>query len=181
MINKLDGLTILRFTHALKSGAGMEQYLDDLDRALLTRNKVEVIRMHLEGELKGEKKITEKIGQGILVKIFLDTEVRIMHEYGDKQKINQSKLSFLKRIFRVWIVYNPFLYHVFFQEFIRKQYPRPMAFEYKNAKEEVKKIFQEYKVDLLVMHHIGGIDSTEIMEEAEKRKVVLLMFQSGSN
>ena len=59
MINTLDGLTILRFSHAFRSGGGMEQYLDNLDRTILKRNKAKIIRMYLEDESK-ERKITTK-------------------------------------------------------------------------------------------------------------------------
>ena len=71
-MSTLDSLSILRFAHAGRSGGGIETYLDDLDRTLLTRSKVKVIRMYLEEELKGEKEIVERIGRGTLVLIPLE-------------------------------------------------------------------------------------------------------------
>lgn len=181
MIKTLDGLTVLRFAHAYRSGGGLEQYLNDLDHILLKRNKVNIIRMYLEKELKGEKKITENVGQGNLVELPLAVRAGATQSYSDKQHIIETKLSFFKIIFREWVVYNPFLYNTFFREYIRKRYPKPLAFEGKNAGEEVKRIFREYDVDLLVMHHVGGIDSAEIIEEAKKLNIPFIFINHFSN
>lgn len=179
----LDGLAILRFTNAGRSGGGVETYLDDLDRTLLTRSKVEVIRMYLEEELKGEKKIAERIGRGTLVLIPLEVGVGATQAQSDKEKIRQSRLFFLKGIVRELIVYNPFLYRVFFRDYLGKHFPRPNAFGFvaRNAREAIRKIFQEYNVDLIVMHHVGGVDSAEIIEEAKQRKVPYIFLNHFTN
>ena len=180
MNNSLDGLTILRFAHACRSGAGVEQHLNDLDHILLTRNKAKVIRMYLEKESKGREATTKEIGQGSLVEIPL-TVCSGEISYADKQNIMQSKISFFKAIFRELIIYNPFLYRVFFREIFKRYYPRPLDSEVRNAGEEVKKIFHEYNVDLLVMHYLGGVDSAEIIEESKKRRIPYIFINHFSN
>ncbi len=205
MINSLDGLTILRFAKAFKSGGGIEQYLNDLDHILLTRNKAIVIRMYIEKKPGKKKATTKEIGRGSLVEtpmVEIPMPVSVGVIQSNHQKIKQpkssflktifrelivynpakqSKLSFLKVIFRELIVYNPFLYYVFFQQFLRRYSPRPRAFEVVNAREIAKKIFQEYNVDLLVMHYVGGVDSAEIIEEAKNLGIPYIFINHFAN
>lgn len=179
--NNLDGFTILRFAHTYRSGGGMEQHLNTLDRILLTRNKTKIIRMYLEKDSKDEKSTTKEIGQGRLVEIPMPISVGAMQYSSNKQKIKQSKISFLKTIFREVIVYNPLLYRAFFRYIIKKKYPRPGVFKVKNAGEKVRKILKEYNIDLLVMHSIGTVDSAEIIEEAKKLGIPYVFINHFSN
>lgn len=182
MINTLDGFTILRFAKAFKSGGGVETHLSDLDQKLLRRNKITIIRMYLEKESDVGITKTEEIGQGSLVEISMPASVGAMQSSSNKHKINQSKMiSFLKTIFREVVVYNPFLYRVFFRDYLKKNYLRPGLFEIKNAGEKVRSIHQEYNVDLLVMHHVSSIDSGEIIEEAKKLGIPYIFHNCFSN
>jgi len=200
MTDKLDGLTILRFSHTFRRGGGVEEHLNNLDHILLTRNKVKIIRMYLAEELKGGGKANRRIAQGSLVEIPMPVSVSAMQSHSNKLKqpktsflkiifralivynpYKQSKLSFLKVKFRELIVYNPFLYYVFFRQFLRRYYPRPGAFEVINAGEVARRIFQEYNVDLLVMHYVGGVDSAEIIEEAKKLGIPYIFINHFAN
>ena len=182
MINTLDGFTILRFAKAFKSGGGIEQYIEDLDHILLTRNKVKIIRMYLEKESNIGKTTTKEVGQGSLVEIPMPVSVGTMQSISIKQKINQSKMiSFLKTILREVIVYNPILYRAFFRDYIKKNYLRPGLFEAKNAGEKLRKTHQEYNVDLLVMHHVSSVDSGEIIDEAKALGIPYVFINHFSN
>ena len=181
MINSLDGLTILRFTKSFKSGAGMEKYLEDIDSILLKRNKTTIIRMYLETGSKAGKPTNREIGQGTLVEFPMPVSVRVIQSKSDNHNIKQSSTSFFKGLFRELIIYNPFLYRVFFKDYIRKNYTKPGDFPVINAGEKVRKIHQEFKVDLLVMHHIGRIDSAEIIEEAKKLRIPYIYINHYSN
>jgi len=182
MTNNLDGLTILRFAKAFKSGGGIEQYIEDLDHILLTRNNVKIIRIYLEKESNIGITTNEEIGQGILIEISMPVSIGEMQSSSIKQKINQSKvISFLKTIFREVVVYNPFLYRAFFRDFIKINYLRPGLFEMRNAGEKVRRIHQEYNVDLLIMHHVGSVDSGEIIEEAKNLGIPYIFINHFSN
>ena len=181
MINTLNGLTILRFAHAFRSGGGTEQYLEDIDHILLTRNKAKIIRMYFEKESKDGKITTKDIGQGSLVEIPMHVNVEAMQSNSNKKGNWQLTTSFFKTIFREFIVYNPFLYRIFFRDFLKRYYPRPMGFEIKNAGEKVRKILKEYNVDLLVMHSVGTVDSAEIIDEAKKLRIPFIFINHFSN
>ena len=181
MINSLDGFTILRFTKSFKSGAGMEKYLEDLDSILLKRNKIIIIRMYLETGSKAGKPTNREIGQGTLVEFPMPVSAEVIQSKSDNHNIKQSRTSLLKGLFRELIVYNPFLYRVFFKNYIRKNYTKQGDFPVINAGEKVRKIHQEFKVDLLVMHHVGRIDSAEIIEEAKKLRIPYIYINHYSN
>src|ERR1700678_383660 len=68
---QLNGLTVLRFAHAFESGGGTERYLDDLDRALLGRNAMTILRLYLTRNPSGAAATEESIGKGALVPIRL--------------------------------------------------------------------------------------------------------------
>ncbi|MCX6954322.1 MAG: hypothetical protein NTV51_19395, partial [Verrucomicrobia bacterium] len=63
----LHGRTILRFAHAFESGGGTERYLDDLDHALLARNAMTVVRLHLTRRPPGFAPTEQAIGRGRLI------------------------------------------------------------------------------------------------------------------
>jgi glycosyltransferase involved in cell wall biosynthesis len=171
----------LRFSHAYKDGGGVEEHLKNLDRTLLARNKLKIIRIYLEKENKRGKTITEKIGQGDLVKIPLAVSGFAPQTQIHKQNKWESTLTVFREIFRESVIYNTFLYRVFFREYLRKYYPQQHGIEANNAGEEARKIFQEHIVDLLVMHDIGGIDSAEIIQEAKKHKIPYIYINHFSN
>lgn len=180
MINTLDGLTILRFTKAFRSGAGIETHLNDLDNILLKRNRVRIIRTYLENELKNEKETIQKIGRGNLIEIPMSVSVR--KSSADKLRIKQSIALFFKATFRELIIYNSFLYRKYFRHILKRYYHPPMGlFPIRDAAEKVRKIHEEYNVDLLVMHYLGTVDSAEIIEEAKKLGIPYVFINHFSN
>src|SRR3972149_5227383 len=102
--NSLDGLTILRFAHAFEKGAGVEQYIEDLDRMLLERNRVNILRMYLSEDFGQAREKREKIGQGSLVKIPLKIANKAQQTDADKQKKTKPKRLILNNLLRDWVV-----------------------------------------------------------------------------
>src|SRR3989338_10105228 len=90
--NLLDGFTILRFSHASDSGGGVEQLIEDLDRTLLNRNKLNILRMYLSDDIGNVKERIEKIGKGTLVKIPLNIGHAAFQTDADRQKTKEPHL-----------------------------------------------------------------------------------------
>jgi glycosyltransferase involved in cell wall biosynthesis len=181
MENTLDGFTILRFARAFRSGAGVETHLSDLDYNLLLRNNVTIIRLYIQQETINEKKIISKIGQGILIEIPMQVSAEEKPPVSFTRRIKQFKIPFLKIIFREVIIYNPFLYRVLFRRLLNKYAPQSGQFPIGNAGEIVRNILQEYKVDLVVMHHVGTVESAEIIKEAKKVNIPYIFHNCFSN
>lgn len=178
---KLDGLTILRFAHAFSSGGGVEQYLADLDSTLLSRNESTIIQMHLSDDFDQEKTQIEKIGLGTLVKVPLDVGSSAREIYSDLQTTEKPRALALKNFLRDWILYNPLLYQILFRKIIKRRTTISRGIVALNAHEEAQKAFQDYHIDLVVMHFIGGTDSAAVVDEALKRNVPYIFINHFSN
>lgn len=179
--NSLDGFTILRFSHTYDSGGGIEQYIDDLDRMLLNRNKLNILRMYLSKDIQSTKERIEKIGQGTLIKIPLRTGQSALQIDSDSQKTKKAQGSILKNLLRDWVIYNPILYRIIFHKIIKRLSSMSGTIEVKNAKQEAERVFKDFKIDLLVMHFIGGADSEAVIEVATSCKVPYIFLNHFSN
>ena len=60
----LDNKTILRFSHALSGGGGVEVHIDNLNRMLLSRNAVKILYLYLPEE-DGVEITEESAGRGL--------------------------------------------------------------------------------------------------------------------
>ena len=179
--NLLDGFTILRFSHASDSGGGVEQYIEDLDRTLLNRNKLNILRMYLSDDIGNVKERIEKIGQGTLVKIPLNIGHAAFQTDADRQKTKEPHLIALKNILRDLVVYNPLLYKIIFRRIVKKLSSRPRDIEVQNAKQEAERIFNNFKIDLLIMHYVGGADSEAIIHVAKSWNIPYIFLNHFSN
>jgi len=184
MRNTLDGITILRFTKAFQSGGGIEIHLNDLDKVLLARNKVTIMKVYLETKPDSEKPVYRAIGQGNLIEVPI-TVSSISIESKSKSNptaINKLFKSFFKKLFRDVIIYNPFLYRMFFRDFLKNRYhPSGNYPPIKNAGAKVRAIYDQYHVDLLVLHAIGSSDTAEILQEAKRSSVPSIYINHFSN
>jgi len=179
--NSLDGLTILRFVHAYESGGGMEQHLQDLDKTLLERNKLCIIKMYLSDDTGSAIERTERIGRGTLIKIPLDTGHAARETNADSQNTKESKGIVLKNLIRDWVVYNPLLYRIIFKNIVKNLSLPPGAVEALNARQEAERLFKNFKIDLVIMHHIGGKDSEAIINVAKSCNVPYVFLNHFSN
>jgi len=178
----MNGFTILRFAHAYESGGGVEQHLEDLDRTLLVRNKLNILKMYLSDAIGGSaKEQTEKVGHGTLIKIPLDTGHAARETNADSQKTKESKGILLKNLLRDWVVYNPILYRIIFKNIVKNLSSRTQTIEALNAKQVAERVFNNFKIDLVIMHHVGGKDSEAIISLAKSCNVPYVFLNHFSN
>lgn len=180
-VNRLDGMSILRFAHALSGGAGMEQYIDDLDKTILKRNEVSIIYIYFSESISHAIKSVEKIGRGTLIRIPLYVERSVRHINADMYKMDNSLKMLLKTFLRDWVLYNPLLYRILFREIIKKRSPPRQGIVAQDTKKIVQITFQEHKIDIVIMHHLGGTDSDIVIGEAQKRKIPYITLNHFSN
>lgn len=176
MSNTLDRLTVLRFTQAFKTGGGIESYLDDLDQMLLQRNRMKLIRMYLEEDSNRLEATTRMVGLGSL------TELPMMFSRRESKKRTWPlKTLLLRELFRDLVVYNPLLYRIVFRALIQRSYPRPGFLESEGAGGLVRSLHRRHHLDLIVLHHLGSIDSSEIIREASELKISYIFINHYSN
>ena len=100
----LNGVSILRFAHAFETGGGTERYLDDLDRALLARNAMTIVRLHLTRNPSSHSPSEEHIGMGRLICVPLQI---IPGAISSSPSNLPSIRDALKKRVRDWLLYNP--------------------------------------------------------------------------
>jgi glycosyltransferase involved in cell wall biosynthesis len=173
----LAGTTILRFAHAFESGGGTERYLDDLDRTLLARNAMTVIRLHLTRNPSAVPS-TEKIGQGTLLCVPLP--ILPGDRSGDAH--DERKLSLrLRGAIRTWVLNNPLVWHAGGGKWVASRKLRPEPGQAVGAGTAAAEIFRSRRVDLVVLHFFGGADADEVMMAAQAAGVPFAVLNHYSN
>lgn len=175
-------LSIFRFAHAFATGAGTETYLEDLDKTLLSRNVWSIFRVFLTREQSPGPQGDEILGKGRLIRIPVCAEI------ADEKMVERTRdtmdqgREWLKAQIRDKIILNPFLYRVFFRGFIQKiGIPPRRQIEATGIREVFRGVLKLNKIDLLVMHHVGGRDGAELVEEAVINNIPYVFINHYSN
>lgn len=174
----LDGLTILRFTHAYESGGGLEQYLFDLNHALGFRNRVTTIQMQLTTNLEAQHEIQETLGQNSLLKIPLLVSTE------DKQKAITGygrPPSAVSTFVRDHLLFTQPVYTLFTKKYLtRRQVPRHIG-EPNGAGNKLQHLFTRYNFDLVIIHSPGGADASEIISASKAAAIPVAMVYHFAN
>jgi len=176
--NHLDGTTVLRFAHAFETGGGVERYLDDLDHHLLQRNAMTIVRLHLASNRNQLAERVESIGRGQLIKVPL--------ALPENESVQGAEDNFeaelpLKRVFRDWVLYNPAVWRFGAEKmFLRRPIARQFG-QAVGAGAKVAEILKRQRVDLIVLHFMGGSDADEIVQQAQLGQVPFVVVNHFSN
>ncbi len=174
----LNGKTIMRFAHAFESGGGTERYLDDLDRTLLDRNAMTVIRLHLTCDPSPRGPTEESIGLGRLVHIPLPI---ISSRNPGSIPEKRSLPSRLKRRLRDGLLYNPLVWGLVGARWaVSRRLPREPG-QAVGAGIAAGGLLRTRKVDLVMLHFFGGADADEVVTEARRFRVPFAVLNHYSN
>lgn len=175
---KLDGLTILRFAHAYEHGGGVERYLDDVDTALLRRNAMTIIRVHLASDRSKLGEQVENVGVGKLVCVPVATTE------GEKPQLAlgpEPQGAHWRHLIRDIILYNPMLWHVLGKPLVLNRRIVRRRGEAIAAGAKIAELFNRHKVDLVILHFMGGADSEEVVQESRKAEIPYVVVNHFSN
>lgn len=175
---KLDGLTILRFTHATEGNGGVERYLEDINRALLLRNRLTIVQLYLPEAI--QRQTVEKIGKGTIIKIPLDVKKCESKNSQERNRLFGFIFERAKRIIRDLIIYNPVSERLVRKLFVKRNYSI-LKREPINLREETIKILDSYDVALIVIHYAGGHGSAQVISEARSRTIPVVIFNHFTN
>lgn len=174
----LAGTTILRFAHAFESGGGTERYLEDLDRALLERNAMTVVRLHLTRNPSSKGVTEEPIGQGLLVRVPL----AILP--GNDSPSPSDEHSFrlrLKQLVRDWVLYNALVWRAAGAKWTAAlRLPRQPG-QAIGAGLAAADVLRSHRIDLVMLHFFGGADADEVVNEARKAGIPFAVLNHYSN
>ena len=168
----------MRFAHAFESGGGTERYLDDLDRTLLEREALTIVRVHLTRNSPPSPPTEEKMGLGILVKVPLP----IRAENSSSADSNEHSARFwLKKQLRNWILYNPFVWRIYGEKWMSSFQMQPQPGQALGSGPTTAEQLRTRGVDLVVLHFFGGADADEVVKEIRKCGVPFCILNHYSN
>lgn len=176
----LDGLTILRYTHAFREGGGVERYLEDLDTLLLLRNNATIIQLSLPKGGSGKGILVKKIGRGTLIQVPMIAKHDDAISPTHKDNIYDKIWSGLKGLARDGILYSPIVPAVFRSIIVRKRF-RVHYREPIDAGDKVRYLLEKHKISLIVNHFAGGVGSAQVIEQALEHNIPYLIFNHFSN
>jgi glycosyltransferase involved in cell wall biosynthesis len=174
----LAGLTIMRFAHAFESGGGTERYLDDLDRTLLEREAMTIVRVHLTRKSPSGPPIEEKIGLGALIKVPLPI---LSGDISSADSNEHSARFWLKKQLRNWILYNPLIWRIYGAKWVSSFQMQPQPGQAIGSGPATAEQLRTRGVDLVVLHFFGGADADEVIKEVQKCGVPFCILNHYSN
>ncbi|MDG5816781.1 glycosyltransferase family 4 protein [Chitinispirillales bacterium ANBcel5] len=179
--NSLDGITLLRFSHSFEQGGGVEEYLQNLNKILLCRNKMTIIQMHLSNDIKPNEERTEFIGKGTLIKVALKpTFERTNWNSLNKNKRSNHYKQVVKQVVRNSILYNPFLEKIL-TKYRRKYRIANIGIQAINAPSVCNRILETHPVDLIVLHSMGGEDTSQVIDISINKKIPYIYINHFNN
>jgi glycosyltransferase involved in cell wall biosynthesis len=179
-MGKLDGLTLLRYGHVYDSGGGMEQYLADLNRALTARNRFTTIQVQLTSDPARVGEFEEPVSQGkhLRVSLYVDqsSHERAIHGAVSTHGVIQRLKSFLlKRVLTA-----PVIFPLLTRPLVSRK-PKRRPGEPDCPSQLIDELHARHKVDLIVLHHVGGADTTHILRRARHHKIPVTYIHHFSN
>ena len=174
----LAGRTVLRFAHAFESGGGTERYLDDLDAALLERNAMTIVRLHLTRNPVAGGPIETPAGRGRLIRIPLP----ILPANGSPPASDPGPLrDGWKQRVRDWGLYHPLVWRLAGARWAAARRLVPQPGQAVGAGPAAAEVFHARQVDLVMMHYFGGADADEVVVEARKAGVPYAVLNHYAN
>jgi glycosyltransferase involved in cell wall biosynthesis len=160
-MGRLDGRIIFRFAHAYESGGGTERYLDDLDNALLERNRMTIVRMHITRQTPVVRPPALNIGRGQLIRIPLP-----VHPSETKAAdTEEGSGGWLKEKLRDWFIYNPLVWAAYGARKTRGYRLPAKPGQAIAAGAATAEVLKTLRVDAAMLHFFGGADADEVMTQ----------------
>ncbi len=175
----LDGKTILRFTHATEKKGGVEQYLEDLNQALLQRSRMTIIELYMPVGSQLSV-VDEKAGRGRLIRVPMTAAGTAASAAGGRSLNKTMSNLHVKELVRDAVLYNPLLQPLFRRAGVIRPYSRYER-EPLDAAARIETILRQHCVDLIVLHAAGGQGGFEVIEAAKKRGIPYVLLNHFSN
>jgi len=175
---RLDGLILFRFGLILKQGGGIEEHLNSVDRLLLERNDMIIIRAFIN-ELHENASINiDCFGRGRLLWV----PVEPIEPSSSMKPTNIS--PFLRLLFPSLAHNLNSLFSRILYASMKKSGFRKKAWLYNQCQgliSQLRLLHEKYRIQLVVLHTLFGVDEAEIINESIKLGIpfsVIYHFES---
>jgi glycosyltransferase involved in cell wall biosynthesis len=178
-IGVIDGISIVRYTHAFSSGGGIENYLKELNRALLFRNAIKIIQINYLYGIDKPVETTCDIGRGVLVSIEIPPPIHPTQ----KQMVIKNNNYAIKSIASFLCEYGihiPVIKQII-SPLGKRLFSKPPGISSESTRELFNDIFERNKIDLLSLHCLGADDTGQIIKMAVERNIPFFYLNHYEN
>jgi glycosyltransferase involved in cell wall biosynthesis len=177
----LDGVCFLRYGHVYDGGGGMEQYLADLNRALLERSSATVIQVQLTSNPANVGESSVLIGRGRLVRVSLFVPAA-SHEQAVAGGVGAP--TGIRRWIGAWrdrLLFSPAVYAGLTRHTLRLRRAPRRAGEPDNLGPTLEQLQKRFACSFVCLHSAGGADTEEVLAFADKRNLPVGYVHHFSN
>lgn len=177
----LDGRTIVRFTLSFRQGGGIEEYLANLNKILLSRNSMIIIQMSLQEQDASLEKTVQKIGKGYLI------QVPVSAVYDRNKNWNSLDIkageadSWIRSFARDHLIYNPILGSLIFNKLRENRRIGNLGIDARDGARIYKNIIDEYSPDLLLFHSLGSEQTARMADLSSQRAIPYVYINHYTN
>lgn len=168
---RLDGMTILRYAHAHDKGGGVEQYLSDLNRGLLERNRMTIIQVQLTSDPERVGEEESQIGIGVFVRSALLVPPGFGAQGATDARLKRGSVKTNR--YKQWainnVIFTPPLYPWLSRFWLRKRLSRSRNGEPNpnDARNLLRSLNKRFSTDLMCLHIAGCADTAEVLDAAD--------------
>jgi glycosyltransferase involved in cell wall biosynthesis len=179
-IGVIDGISILRYTHAFSSGGGIENYLKELNRALLCRNAIKIIQINYLYGIDKPVETTYDIGRGVLVSIEIPPPENPTLKRISVKSVNTYAIKSIASFICEYATLIPVVKHIF-SPLGKRLFSKSPGISCESTRELFTDIFERYKIDLLSLHCLGADDTGQIIKMATERNIPFFYLNHYEN
>lgn len=176
-----DNITILRFAQVFSSGGGIETYMDDIDKSILSIYPWTIIRFYITKDKNESRHIKESIGRGFILRIPLYSEMNNIDTSDHKISMIYKYKKLFTNIVRDNIIYNRIIYNTISHKYIGNKFIPGNNAEANEIRRITSKLVDNYNINLFAMHHVGVRESAGVILEAVKRRIPYIVINHFSN
>jgi len=151
----LDGLTVLRITHAFERGGGLEQYLDDLNGVLSARSRFHTVQVRLNHRESG--RASAACGDSRITTFQIPAETYARAEADAPARPLERAKDGIRRFVRDQVLYRPPVYSFARKLLADRPAPRGLC-DPDVMLATVRGILAEFPVDCALLHSAGDRD-----------------------
>jgi glycosyltransferase involved in cell wall biosynthesis len=154
----------------------MERLIEDMDQALLARNALTIVRMHLGRGLAEPQRTTREVGRGKLVQVAMPCTSGLESTYAEETIRGVDGRMLLRKVLN-----HPFLWSLAVRSWVQRRQLAPRPGEMIGAGEAFARLTQEFPFDLCVMHFFGSADADEVIRAARSLRLPVALSNHFAN
>jgi glycosyltransferase involved in cell wall biosynthesis len=180
-VGRLNGKTILRYAHAYEAGGGVEQYLSDLNRTLLERNRMTIIQVQLTSDPERVGEVQREIGIGRFVRVARLAPVGFHERAIPCSNLRCAAADRCKQWVIDHMLFSRPLYPWLSRPWLQNRLSRRCVGGPADAGDVLRSLYERFSPDLICLHITGTADTAEVLDTADACRIPAVAVNHFSN